>query len=52
MKLNSEEMNIYSRFISEIRTYSHILNESAFAVLMRKEPLTRVLAVREDRFKL
>lgn len=52
MKPNSEEMKIYSRFITEIRTYSHILNESAFAVLMRKEPLTRVFAVREDRFKL
>jgi hypothetical protein len=45
-------MNVYSRFISEIRTYSHILNESAFAILMREEPLIRVLYVKEDRIKI
>ena len=45
-------MNVYSRFITEIRSYSHILNQSAFALLMREEPLTRVLDVKEDRFKI
>ena len=45
-------MKIHGRFITEIKTYSHILKESAFALLMRQEPLTRVLDVREDRFKV
>ncbi len=45
-------MDVYSRFISEIKTYSHVLNESAFAILMREEPLIRVLYVKEDRIKI
>jgi len=45
-------MNIYGRFISEVRSYSHILKESAFAVLMSEECLTRVLDVRDDKLKV
>lgn len=45
-------MEVYNRFITEVRSYSHILKESAFAVLMSDEPLVRVLDIREDRFKV
>jgi len=45
-------MDVYSRFITEIRSYSHTLRESVFAVLMSEEPLVRVLDVRDDRFKV
>jgi hypothetical protein len=45
-------MKAYSRFISEIRSHSHILNETAFRLLMSEESLTRVLSVAEDRLKI
>lgn len=45
-------MKAYSRFITEIESHSHILNETAFRVLMSEESLTRVLSVAEDRLKI
>ncbi len=45
-------MDIYSRFISEIKSYSHILSESAFAILMCEEPIIRVLDVKQDKLKI
>jgi hypothetical protein len=45
-------MKVYSRFITEIKSHSHILNETAFKVLMSEESLTRILSVAEDRLKI
>ncbi len=45
-------MEVYSRFISEIQSYSHILKRSAFAILMKEEALTRVLDVKRDSLKI
>lgn len=45
-------MNVYSRFITEVRSYSHILEEPVFAVLTNEEPLVRVLDIKEDRFRV
>ncbi len=45
-------MDVYSRFISEIKSYSHILSESAFAILMCEEPIIRVLNVEQDKLKI
>ncbi len=45
-------MNVYSRFISEIKSYSHILSESTFAILMCDEPIIRVLDVKQDKLKI
>ena len=44
-------MNVYSRFITEIRSYSHILEKPVFAVLMNEESLVRVLNIKGDVFK-
>jgi hypothetical protein len=45
-------MKIHSRFITEVRSYSHILEKAAFAFLMREESLTRVRDVSQDRFQV
>lgn len=45
-------MNVYSKFITEVRSYSHILEKTMFAVLMSEESLVRVLDIKEDRFKV
>jgi hypothetical protein len=45
-------MKVYSRFITEIKSHSHILDKAAFRVLMSEESLTRVLSVAEDRVKI
>lgn len=45
-------MKAYSRFIIDIESHSHILNETAFKLLMSEESLTRVLNVTEDRLKI
>jgi len=45
-------MKAYSRFITEIRSHSHVLNETAFRLLMSEESLTRVLSVTEDSLKI
>jgi hypothetical protein len=45
-------MNIYSRFIFEIKSHSHILSKSAFAILTRDDLHTRVIDVKEDRFTI
>ena len=45
-------MKVYSRFITEVRSYSHTLEESAFSVLMSEQSLTRVFNVTQDRFKV
>src|SRR4030042_3398855 len=45
-------MNVYSKFITEVRSYSHILDKPMFAVLMSEESLVRVLDIKEDRFKV
>jgi hypothetical protein len=45
-------MDVYSRFISEIKSCSHILSESAFAILMCEEPIICVLNVEQDKLKI
>jgi hypothetical protein len=45
-------MKIYSRFITEVKSHSHILDKSAFSVLMSEQLLTRVFNVTRDSFKV
>lgn len=45
-------MKTYSRFITQIRSYSHILDESAFSILMSEQSITQVFNVTPDSFKL
>jgi hypothetical protein len=45
-------MKIYSRFITDIKSHSHILDESAFSILMSEESITRVFNVTPDSFKV
>jgi len=45
-------MKTYSRFITEVRSHSHILNESALSILMSEQSITRVSNVTPESFKV
>lgn len=45
-------MKTYSRFITQIRSHSHILDESAFSILMSEQSLTQVFNVTKESFKV
>lgn len=45
-------MKIYSQFITEIKSHSHILDESNFSVLKSEESLTQVFDIKKDKFKV
>ena len=45
-------MKTYSRFITQIRSHSHILDESAFSILMSEQSITQVFNVTQDSFKV
>lgn len=45
-------MKIYSRFVTEIKSHSHILNAAAFKVLASEESLTRIVSVSEETLKV
>ena len=45
-------MKKYSRFITQIRSHSHILDESAFSILMSEQSITQVFNVTQDSFKV
>ena len=45
-------MKTYSRFITEIKSHSHILDESALSILMSEQSITRVFNVTPESFKM
>ena len=45
-------MKTYSRFITEIKSHSHILDESALSILMSEQSITRVFNVMPESFKM
>jgi hypothetical protein len=45
-------MKVYSRFATEIKSHSHILNAAAFKVLTSEESLTRIISVTGDTLKV
>lgn len=45
-------MKTYSRFITEIKSHSHILDESALSILMSEQSITRVFNVTSESFKM